>query len=64
MSFFSTKHDAAPAARAQMPDGDHASLGAAAGGRINRYCEPRGHRRYIDLRTPEMNGGEQRSMTP
>jgi hypothetical protein len=27
MSFFSTKHDAAPAARAHMPDGDHASLG-------------------------------------
>jgi hypothetical protein len=46
-----TSHDAAPAAIAQMPDGDHASLGAAAGGRINRYCEPRGHRRYIDWRT-------------
>jgi hypothetical protein len=60
MSFFSTKHDAAPAARAQMPDGDHASLGAAAGGRINRNCEPRGHRRYMDLRTRRISGSDER----
>jgi hypothetical protein len=50
MSFFSTKHDAAPAARAQMPDGDHASLGAAATGLINRDCEP--------LWAPAMHGFE------
>jgi hypothetical protein len=56
MSFFSTKHDAAPAAIAHMPDGDHASLGAAAAGRINRNCEPRGHRRYMDCRTPAISG--------
>jgi hypothetical protein len=54
MSFSYTNHDAAPAAKAHMPDGDHASLGAAAAGRINRNCEPRGHRRYM--------GGEPVSM--